>query len=111
MMAIRMTASTAAMDQIAVGTRPSASSAAPRKNPNPLTAFLDPVSAATQRNRPLFSDGASSLTADFDDILDRSLATPDAPCTSMTKMTDRVMSSRVELRQAASAAICKPSPA
>ena len=78
-MATRMTARTAAMDQIAVSNPAVAKSAAPSRNPSPFTAFFDPVSAATQRNRPLFSDGASSLTADFEDILDRSFATPDAP--------------------------------
>ena len=66
------------------GAKPSRpSNAAPRKNPKPLTAFFEPVSAATQRNRAP-SPGASSLTADFDDILARSLATPDTPCTAIT---------------------------
>ena len=32
--------------------------------------------------------GASSFTADFEDILARSLATPDTPCTAITKATE-----------------------
>ncbi len=65
-----------------------ARSAAPRKKPSPFTAFFDPVSAATQRKRPPSSFGARSFTADFEDILARSFATPDTPCTAITKATE-----------------------
>ena len=41
--AARMTASTAAMPQTAAWKPASPSSAAPRKNPSPFTAFFDPV--------------------------------------------------------------------
>ena len=67
----------------AVASRP-----APSKKPRPLIAFLDPVNAATQRNKPSPCVGASNLTADFDDIFARSLATPDSPCTNITKLTE-----------------------
>src|SRR6056297_621408 len=77
--ATRIAARTAAIPSTAQ-TKPSvASSAAPRRNPSPFTAFFDPVRIATQRNSPPFSAGASSFTADFDDILARSFATPEAP--------------------------------
>ena len=56
-----------------------ASSAAPSRKPSPFTAFFEPVSTATQRNSPPAALGASSFTADLDDILARSLATPDRP--------------------------------
>jgi hypothetical protein len=84
----RITARTAAMPSTATLNPAVASSAAPSRKPSPFTAFFDPVSSATQRNNPSPSVGASSFTADFDDILDRSLATPDAPCTSITKATE-----------------------
>ena len=58
------------MPQTAVWNPASAKSAAPRKKPAPLTAFFDPVSAATQRNSPPSVVGASSFTADFDDSTD-----------------------------------------
>ena len=48
-------------------------------------AGFEPVSAATQRKRPPSSFGARSLTADLEDILARSFATPEAPCTSTSK--------------------------
>src|SRR6056297_2174057 len=82
--ATRITASTAAIAQTAPTKPTPARSAAPSRKPSPLTAFLEPVSAATQRKRPPSLFGASSLTADFDDILARSLATPEAPCTTIT---------------------------
>ena len=62
--------------------------AAPRRKPSPFTAFFEPVRIATQRKSPPASVGARIFTADFEDILARSLATPDAPCTTMTKATD-----------------------
>ena len=52
------------------------------------------------------------MTADFDDILARSLATPDTPCTAMTNVTeastDHAGSSAA---RASSAPICSKSPA
>ena len=66
----------------------------------PLHRVLGPVRTATQRNRPPFSVGARIFTADFEDILARSFATPLAPCTTMTKATERPMAQRgIELRQ------------
>jgi len=76
-----------------------------------LTAFFDPVSAATQRNNPPSPCGASSLTADFDDILARSLATPETPCTAATKATEAAMPQPgSSCASAISAPICNPSP-
>ena len=107
----RIAARTPAMIQTAVWNPASASSAAPRKNPAPLTAFFDPVSHATQR-KSAPSDGASSLTADFDDILARSLATPLAPCTAITKATEAATPQPgSSCASAASAAICRARPA
>ena len=77
--ATRIAANTPAMAQTAPTNPIPANSAAPKRKPTPLTAFLDPVSTATQRKSPPSSEGASNLTADFDDILARSLATPETP--------------------------------
>ena len=88
------------------------SRAAPRKKPKPFTAFLDPVSTATQRNSAPSPSGASSFTADFDDILARSLATPDSPCTAITKGTDSAIAQLGSSRdRAKSATICSVRPA
>ena len=73
-----------AMIQIAARKPNAASSAAPRKKPTPFTAFFDPVSTATQRKSPPSALGAKSFTALFDDILARSLATPETPCVTIT---------------------------
>ena len=90
-----------------------ASSAAPRKNPTPLTAFFEPVSSATQRNSaPSTLAGASSLTALFALIFARSLATPDTPCASATKAAEAAtLHAGSSCVSASSAAICNPSPA
>ena len=77
--AIRITAKTPAIAQTAASNPASARRTAPRKNPSPFTAFFDPVSADTQRKRPPSSFGAKSFTADFEDILARSFATPETP--------------------------------
>ena len=110
--AIRISARIAAMPSTAQ-TKPSvASKAAPSRKPRPLTMFLEPVSSATQRNNPPSSAGASNLTADFDDILAKSLATPLAPCTSMTNTTEApTAQDGSSCASASSATICKPSPA
>ncbi len=109
--ASRIAASTPAIARTA-GTNPtSPSSTVPSRNPIPLTAFFDPVRAATQRNSVPSVSGASTLTADFDDILAKSLATPDRPCTAMTKMTDAVTPQAGSRNaRAPSAAICRASP-
>src|SRR6056297_3429063 len=74
--AARMTARTAATASTAGANPRGARSAAPRRKPRPFTAFFDPVRSATQRKRPPSAVGARILTADFEDILARSLATP-----------------------------------
>ena len=65
-----------------------ASSAAPRKKPTPFSAFFDPVSTATSRNRALSPSPATYFTALFELILVRSLATPDSAWAPMTYATD-----------------------
>ncbi len=81
-----MAASAAAMIHSA-GPKPAhARSPAPTKKPAPFTAFLLPVSQATQRKSP--ASGARSFTADLDDVFARSFATPEAPCTAITKATE-----------------------
>lgn len=81
------------------------------EKPKPLTAFFDPVETATQRNSPPSSVGASSFTADFDDILARSLATPETPCTAMTKATEAATGQAgSSCARATSAPICSDSP-
>lgn len=57
----------------------------------PLATFFEPVRTATQRKRPPFSLEARSLTADIALIFDRSLVTPDKPCTNITNTTDVLM--------------------
>ena len=89
--AVRKAASTTAMARTAQVNPRVASSVAPSRKPSPFTAFFDPVSTATQRNSPPPSVGARSFTADLDDIFDRSLATPEAPCTHITKATEAAM--------------------
>ena len=82
--ASRISASMAAMPSTA-GTKPTvARSPAPTRKPKPFTAFLDPVSMATQRKSPPRAAGASPFTALLALILLRSLATPEAPWTAMT---------------------------
>ncbi len=78
----------------------------------PFTAFLDPVSKATQRKSAPLVSGAKILTALFDPILARSLATPDSPWTSITKITEAVMPhAGSSCASANSATTCKDSPA
>ena len=90
-----------------------ARSAAPSRKPKPLTAFFEPVSAATHlKSWPWALSGVSSLTALLALILVRSLATPDTPCAAITNTTEAVMlqagSSNVS---PTNAAICSPRPA
>src|SRR6056297_681366 len=82
--ATRIAVSTAAIASTAQPNPSVASSAAPIRKPRPFTAFFDPVRIATQRKSPPCAVGARILTADFEDILARSLATPDAPWTAIT---------------------------
>ena len=65
-----------------------ASNAAPKKNPTPFKAFLDPVSMATILKRAPSLSPATNLTALFELIFVRSLATPDSACTAITKTTE-----------------------
>ena len=110
--ATRITARPAAIASTE-GRKPTrASSEAPSANPSPLIAFFDPVRIATQRKRLLSPSGTSSLTALFADILARSLATPDSPCTAITKGTETAIVQPGSSRErAASATTCSASPA
>ncbi len=107
-----MAASAAAIPSTA-GTKPAVpSSAAPRRKPTPLTAFFEPVSTATQRKSPPGTVGASTFTALLALILARSLATPEAPCTAITKATEAgMLQAGSSCASASSATTCSPSPA
>ena len=110
--ASRIAARIAAMPKTAQTNPSVASKTAPSRNPAPFTMFLDPVRIATQRKRAPSCDGASNLTADLDDILARSLATPLAPCTSITKATDvPIAQVGSSCAKASRASTCNPSPA
>ena len=67
------------------------SSKVPKRKPAPFTEFFDPVRMATHRNSPSLSLGARILTALLALILVKSLATPDSPCSVITKTTEAVM--------------------
>ena len=54
------------------------------KKPTPLSAFFEPVRIATMRNSAPTPSPATNLTALFELILVRSLATPDSACTAIT---------------------------
>ncbi len=79
----------------------------------PLTAFFEPVSSATQRkSAPSCPAGARIFTALFELILARSLATPETPCTAITKTTEvATAQAGSSWASAISAPICSASPA
>ena len=85
---IQITASTAAIARTAPANPSSVSSAPPRKNPTPLSAFFEPVRMATHLySVPCWLSGTRSLIELLADILFRSLAIPDNACAPITQGT------------------------
>ena len=83
---------------------------APRKNPTPLSVFLEPVNTAIHLKSLAFVCwclGNSVFTLALADILFKSLAIPESACASITYATDSILSGTINM---ASAITCMAMP-